>query len=69
LPEIKINVKNPHYTSVSKLVETLRISNPANKPIVDNVLHKPPAYADGDNKNNFNDLLPERFGRKTQIRF
>jgi D-citramalate synthase len=70
LPEIKINVKESSLYSVSKLVETgYRI--PANKPIVgDNVLHKPPAYADGDNKNNlyFNDLL-RTLWQKTQIRF
>ncbi|MNR21182.1 2-isopropylmalate synthase [compost metagenome] len=54
---------------MSKLVETFtgyRI--PANKPIVgDNVFTQTAGiHADGDNKNNlyFNDLLPERFGRK-----
>ena len=69
LPEIKINVKESSLYSVSKLVETFtgyRI--PANKPIVgDNVFTQTAGiHADGDNKNNlyFNDLLPERFGRK-----
>jgi D-citramalate synthase len=69
LPEVKINVRESSLYSVSKLVETFtgyRI--PANKPIVgDNVFTQTAGiHADGDNKNNlyFNDLLPERFGRK-----
>ena len=69
LPQVKINVKETSLYSVSKLVETFtgyRI--PANKPIVgDNVFTQTAGiHADGDNKNNlyFNDLLPERFGRK-----
>ncbi|HEY1193814.1 alpha-isopropylmalate synthase regulatory domain-containing protein [Flavobacterium sp.] len=69
LPEVNINVKETSLYSVSKLVETFtgyRI--PANKPIVgDNVFTQTAGiHADGDNKNNlyFNDLLPERFGRK-----
>lgn len=69
LPEVEINVKESSLYSVSKLVETFtgyRI--PANKPIVgDNVFTQTAGiHADGDNKNNlyFNDLLPERFGRK-----
>jgi D-citramalate synthase len=71
LPEVKINIKESSLYSVSKLVETFtgyRI--PANKPIVgDNVFTQTAGiHADGDNKNNlyFNDLLPERFGRKRQ---
>ncbi len=69
LPEVKINVEESSLYSVSKLVETFtgyRI--PANKPIVgDNVFTQTAGiHADGDNKNNlyFNNLLPERFGRK-----
>jgi len=69
LPQVNINVKETSLYSVSKLVETFtgyRI--PANKPIVgDNVFTQTAGiHADGDNKNNlyFNDLLPERFGRK-----
>jgi len=69
MPEIEIGVKETSLFSVSKLVETFtgyRI--PANKPIVgDNVFTQTAGiHADGDNKNNlyFNDLLPERFGRK-----
>ena len=71
MPEIEMNVKESSLYSVSKLVETFtgyRI--PANKPIVgDNVFTQTAGiHADGDNKNNlyFNDLLPERFGRKRQ---
>jgi D-citramalate synthase len=69
MPEVKIKVKESSLYSVSKLVETFtgyRI--PANKPIVgDNVFTQTAGiHADGDNKKNlyFNDLLPERFGRK-----
>jgi D-citramalate synthase len=69
MPDVKINIKESSLYSVSKLVETFtgyRI--PANKPIVgDNVFTQTAGiHADGDNKNNlyFNDLLPERFGRK-----
>ena len=69
MPEVKINIKETSLYTVSKLVETFtgyRI--PANKPIVgDNVFTQTAGiHADGDNKNNlyFNDLLPERFGRK-----
>jgi D-citramalate synthase len=71
MPDVQINVKESSLYSVSKLVETFtgyRI--PANKPIVgDNVFTQTAGiHADGDNKNNlyFNDLLPERFGRKRQ---
>jgi D-citramalate synthase len=71
MPEVTINVKESSLYTVSKLVETFtgyRI--PANKPIVgDNVFTQTAGiHADGDNKNNlyFNDLLPERFGRKRQ---
>ena len=69
LPEVSINIKETTLYTVSKLVETFtgyRI--PAYKPIVgDNVFTQTAGiHADGDNKNNlyFNDLLPERFGRK-----
>ncbi|MDG2433001.1 alpha-isopropylmalate synthase regulatory domain-containing protein [Flavobacterium sp.] len=71
MPDIAINVKESSLYKVSKLVEAFtgyRI--PANKPIVgDNVFTQTAGiHADGDNKNNlyFNDLLPERFGRKRQ---
>jgi D-citramalate synthase len=54
---------------VSKMVESYSgIRIPANKPLIgDNVFTQTAGiHADGDNKKNlyFNDLLPERFGRK-----
>lgn len=69
LPEIEINVKESSLYKVSKLVSNFTgFSIPANKPIVgDNVFTQTAGiHADGDNKKNlyFNDLLPERFGRK-----
>jgi Isopropylmalate/homocitrate/citramalate synthases len=69
MPEIKTSVAEKSLYSVSKLVETFsgfRVS--ANKPIVgENVFTQTAGiHADGDKKNNlyFNDLIPERFGRK-----
>jgi D-citramalate synthase len=67
--EIEIQVKETSLYSVSKLIETFSgIRIPSNKPIVgDNVFTQTAGiHADGDNKNNlyFNDLMPERFGRK-----
>ncbi|MXV50750.1 2-isopropylmalate synthase [Pedobacter sp. HMF7647] len=69
LPEVEINLIESSIYKVSKLVETFsRVRIPANKPIVgDNVFTQTAGiHADGDNKKNlyFNDLLPERFGRK-----
>lgn len=69
LPEVEISIKESAIYTVSKLVETFSgIRIPANKPIVgDNVFTQTAGiHADGDNKKNlyFNDLLPERFGRK-----
>ncbi|WP_299217842.1 alpha-isopropylmalate synthase regulatory domain-containing protein [uncultured Aquimarina sp.] len=69
LPEISINVKESALYKVSKLVETFSgFKIPANKPVVgDNVFTQTAGiHADGDNKHNlyFNDLMPERFGRK-----
>ncbi len=69
LPEIRIELKECSIYKVSKLVETFSgVRIPANKPIVgENVFTQTAGiHADGDNKNNlyFNDLLPERFGRK-----
>lgn len=69
LPEVEIDVNESAIYTVSKLVETFSgIRIPANKPIVgDNVFTQTAGiHADGDNKKNlyFNDLLPERFGRK-----
>ena len=69
MPEIEININEQAIYSVSKLVETFSgIRIPANRPVIgDNVFTQTAGiHADGDNKNNlyFNDLLPERFGRK-----
>jgi D-citramalate synthase len=69
LPEIKIGVKESSLYKVSKLVSAFTgFSIPDNKPIVgDNVFTQTAGiHADGDSKKNlyFNDLLPERFGRK-----
>ncbi|MDV7187898.1 alpha-isopropylmalate synthase regulatory domain-containing protein [Lutibacter sp. TH_r2] len=67
--EIEISVKETSLNKVSKIIEAFSgFRIPANKPIVgDNVFTQTAGiHADGDNKNNlyFNDLLPERFGRK-----
>nr|WP_299345765.1 alpha-isopropylmalate synthase regulatory domain-containing protein [Allomuricauda sp.] len=69
LPEISIGVKESSLYKVSKLVSAFTgFGIPDNKPIVgDNVFTQTAGiHADGDNKKNlyFNDLLPERFGRK-----
>ncbi|WKK64633.1 alpha-isopropylmalate synthase regulatory domain-containing protein [Lutimonas zeaxanthinifaciens] len=71
VPEVKIAVKEKSLYKVSKLVETFSgFRIPENKPVLgDNVFTQTAGiHADGDNKNNlyFNDLLPERFGRKRQ---
>lgn len=70
-PEADIQIKESSIYKVSKLVETFSgIRIPSNKPIVgDNVFTQTAGiHADGDNKHNlyFNDLLPERFGRKRE---
>jgi D-citramalate synthase len=67
--KFEIQVKETSLYSVSKLIETFSgVRIPSNKPIVgDNVFTQTAGiHADGDNKNNlyFNDLMPERFGRK-----
>ncbi len=69
LTEIEISIKEPSLFKVSKLVSAFTgFGIPANKPIVgDNVFTQTAGiHADGDSKKNlyFNDLLPERFGRK-----
>jgi D-citramalate synthase len=69
LPQVEIGVREAVLYQVSKLVSAFTgIGIPANKPIVgDNVFTQTAGiHADGDNKKNlyFNDLLPERFGRK-----
>jgi D-citramalate synthase len=70
-PEVDIQLKESSIYKVSKLVETFSgVRIPTNKPIVgENVFTQTAGiHADGDNKNNlyFNDLLPERFGRKRE---
>lgn len=65
----RMSVDESKLTLVSKMVETFSgIRIPPNKPLIgDNVFTQTSGvHADGDKKNNlyFNDLLPERFGRK-----
>ena len=69
LPKADIALKESSIYKVSKLVEAFSgVRIPANKPIVGEYVFTQTAgiHADGDNKKNlyFNDLLPERFGRK-----
>ena len=69
MPELKINVDEKALYKVSKLVENFSgFRIPVNKPVVgDNVFTQTAGiHADGDNKKNlyFNNLMPERFGRK-----
>lgn len=69
LAETEIAVKEEAIYKVSKLVENFSgVRIPANKPIVGEYVFTQTAgiHADGDNKKNlyFNDLLPERFGRR-----
>jgi len=64
-----MSVKESKITLVSKMVESFSgIRIPPNKPVIgDNVFTQTSGiHADGDQKNElyFNDLLPERFGRK-----
>ncbi len=66
---IQVQINEKALYKVSKLVETFSgFRIPANKPIVgENVFTQTAGiHADGDNKKNlyFNDLMPERFGRK-----
>lgn len=67
----KMNVDETKLYKVSKFVESFSgIRIPANKPLIgENVFTQTSGiHADGDHKDNlyFNDLLPERFGRKRQ---
>lgn len=64
-----VNVDESKMNFVSRMVETYSgIRIPTNKPLIgENVFTQTAGiHADGDNKKNlyFNDLLPERFGRK-----
>jgi (R)-citramalate synthase len=63
------NVQEYEITNVSKIVETFSgIRIPVNKPVIgENVFTQTSGvHADGDSKDNlyYNNLLPERFGRK-----
>ena len=63
------SVVEAKLNKVSKIVETFSgIRIPANKPLIGEYVFTQCSgiHADGDNKNNlyFNDLIPERFGRK-----
>jgi len=63
------SVVESKLNKVSKIVETFSgIRIPANKPLIGEYVFTQCSgiHADGDNKNNlyFNDLIPERFGRK-----
>ncbi|MBN2699798.1 MAG: 2-isopropylmalate synthase [Bacteroidales bacterium] len=66
-----LNVREEKLYMVSKLVETFSgVRIPPNKPLIgENVFTQTSGiHADGDQKNDlyYNDLLPERFGRKRQ---
>ena len=69
MPELEVSVDESSLNKVSKLVENFSgFRIPVNKPVVGaNVFTQTAGiHADGDSKKNlyFNDLLPERFGRK-----
>ena len=69
LPDSSINVEESAIYKVSRLVETFSgFRIPVNKPIVGGNVFTQTAgvHADGDTKKNlyFNNLMPERFGRK-----
>jgi (R)-citramalate synthase len=69
MPEVKTSVVEKSLFKISRLVETFSgIRVPANKPVVgENVFTQTAGiHADGDKKNKlyYNDLMPERFGRK-----
>ena len=71
LPEVEIFVNEKSLYKVSKLVETFSgFRAPVNKPVLgDNVFTQTTGiHANGDIKRNlyFNDLIPERFGRKSK---
>lgn len=69
LPEVEISVNEKALYKVSKLVETFSgFRVPVNKPVLGGNVFTQTAeiHADGGSKKNlyFNNLLPERFGRK-----
>ncbi len=66
---LETNVQETKLNTVSKLVETFSgVRIPTNKPLIGEFVFTQCSgvHADGDNKNDlyFNELLPERFGRK-----
>lgn len=66
---IKTSVDEREITNVSRIVETFSgIRIPVNKPVIGEYVFTQCSgiHADGDNKDNlyYNNLLPERFGRK-----
>jgi len=67
--KLKTSVNETKLNKISKIIETFSgIRIPANKPLIGEYVFTQCSgiHADGDNKNNlyFNDLIPERFGRK-----
>jgi (R)-citramalate synthase len=67
--DVETSVEEYEITNVSKIIETFSgIRIPVNKPVIgENVFTQTSGiHADGDNKDNlyYNNLLPERFGRK-----
>ncbi len=68
---LELNVNESKLYQISKFIETFSgVRIPSNKPLIgENVFTQTSGiHADGDQKDNlyFNDLLPERFGRKRQ---
>lgn len=71
LPKVYVNVDERSLNKVSRLLESFSgIRIPANMPVVgENVFTQTSGiHADGDQKNDlyYNELMPERFGRKRQ---
>ena len=69
--EVQLGIQESSLAKISKLVESFSgIRVPSNMPVVgENVFTQTSGiHADGDQKNNlyYNDLMPERFGRKRQ---
>ena len=69
--KMDMSIREDQLYKVSKIIETFSgVRIPANKPLIGEFVFTQTSgiHADGDHKNNlyFNDLLPERFGRKRQ---
>ena len=67
--KLKTSINETKLNKISKIIETFSgVRIPGNKPLVGEYVFTQCSgiHADGDNKNNlyFNDLIPERFGRK-----